>query len=429
MARLLPYALLAPLALLAPACGPDEGVPADGGFFGPVVPAIYVLDFGEVPVGKEGRVHTIVRATTKAVLVSPPEVTAPFSSDLQVSERVEPGGELRVEFIFRPTSPGDFEQEVRLRASGGSATYRLRGIATPGAEECKEEPRTDLHANVRPQVDVLLVMDDHASMDAFREKVVEQMLALPTWLDEEAVDWRLAVTTSGVGGGCLGGTLVGGKVLSRDSTDTAEALDDMLHTPVCTGSSGRGLEASVAALGAAGDVFARREAGLKLIVASTRDDKSFESVVSYSRSHWLARGDDRQRVSMLAIVGADAGRCLGTEPGTRYAEAVSLLNGARKSLCDEDLGIANFFPPASAFGMPRTYRLERVPKDQDADGKITEADGEIEVRVDGTLVESWPAGGSKAWDYDPVENAVVFTATHVPQPGQNIELRYRTSCD
>ena len=61
-----------------------------------------------------------------------------------------------------------------------------------------------------------------------------------------------------------------------------------------------------------------------------------------------------------------------------------------------------------SLGIPDPLRRARVPKDLDADGTITEADGEIEVRVDGTLVESWPAGNPRAWVYDAVENAVVF---------------------
>ena len=111
-----------------------------------------------------------------------------------------------------------------LRTNGTAATYRLSGAGVPGVEICEPKDRTDLFANVHPRVDVLVVIDDHASMDAFREKLVTQMRALPGWLDDNAIDWRLGVTTSGVGGGCLGGQLLGDKVSQTEARAAASTL-------------------------------------------------------------------------------------------------------------------------------------------------------------------------------------------------------------
>ena len=412
---------LAPLAFLAPACGPDDGVPRDEGSGSPIE-AIYVLDFGEVAAGRHAERSAVVRAGKNPVLLTPPEVRAPFSSDLTEVERVEARGEREVVFSFQPTEAGTFEQEVVLRASGANATYRLSGRALPPEPACEPGDRTERFGTVRPRIDVLLVVDDHRSMDAVRGKLLDEARALPGLLDSMGADWRLAATTSGTGA-CGGGELLGDfRVLSPLSVGASANLAGALGTAVCNG-SGHGLEAAVAGVADAGSSFERPEAALALVVISTRDDKSPEAVDVYAQA--LQRGHASAR--MLAVVGEDGGRCAVAEPGTRYAAAVSALGGFRRSLCADDWGIASFFTDAPTFGMPTTYPLDGRPEDTDGNGHVS--DGEIEVWIDGERVPARNEAASIVWRYERGNDAVVFTPGFVPARGQTLEIRYRNACD
>lgn len=411
---------LATLALLAAGCGQDTQVPAGPGFLPPPIEAIYVLDFGEVAVGEQATTTTVVRAGDDPVLLSPPDVKPPFSANVGEVVRIEPRAEKEVVFTFAPTDPGTYEQEIVLRTNGAAGTYRLSGRAVPPPPACEPGERTDVYEDVRPRIDVLLVVEDHASMDAFRDRLVDEGTGLPRVLSNAKINWQLGVTSTGVGA-CGGGALRGDRaILSWLTADAGARLEQVLAARACNGSA-QGLEATLAAVDAAGDAFRREEAALALVVISTRDDKSPERVASYTDALVA-----EQPVRMLAVVGEDGGRCTGTEPGTRYAEAVSRIGGFRRSICGDDWGLASFFADEKRFGMPTRYPLESRPADENGDGAITDAAGEIEVRVDGELV---PSGGAVAWRYDAARNVVIFAKDAVPGSDQRVEIGYRGGCD
>ncbi len=421
--------LLACSALLLAGCQPADDVPADGGFYGPPIQATYIIEFGEVAVGEEAIRQAAIRAGKQAVLLSPPEVEPPFFSDVEQVVRIEPREELQVHFAFRPTALGRFEQEIELRTNGASQAYRLQGVAVAQEPVCEPAPRTDHFPDVRPRVDVLLLVDDHASMEPFREQLVAEARALPPWLDEAGIDWQLAVTTSSSDAGCAGGSLLGDPPILAGGADASDRLEAVVGAPGCDG-NGNGLASAAAAVAAAGDAFRRPEAGLALLVVASRDDNSPGDVVSYARSLEAGRQvGTTSLVRALAVVGGEGGHCEGTEPGSRYGEAVSFLGGSRRSLCDEAWGLADFFAPGATFGMPLTYPLERLPIDLDEDGVLDDADGEIEVRIDGAVVASRNEEAWRVWDYDADRNAVVFYPHFVPAPGQGIEIAYEAHCD
>ena len=234
---------------------------------------------------------------------------------------------------------------------------------------------------------------------------------MPAWLDAARFDWRLAITSSSLDGGCPGGTLLGSEPILDASTPAVEdSLELALRSATCAG-SGEGLEAAVQAVQAAGPAFARPEAGLALIVVSTRDDRSPEEVESYTDRLALSRGAlPNTLVRALAVVGEPGGWCDLAEPGTRYGAAIARLSGNRRSLCAADWNFPAFFPKDSTFGMKRSWPLARRP---------IEGPG-IEVRLDGEIIPP-RSEGARAWNYDDGSNAVVFRAG-LPLPGQTIEI-------
>src|SRR5690606_34211663 len=127
--------------------------------------------------------------------------------------------------------------------------YRLVGEALEPPVECVSVPQIDRFEDVRAAEDVLLIVDDHRSMEPLRERVLAEASTLLPVLADSGRDWRLAVTTTGLGGDCAGGTLLGDPPILDASSNAPDAwLAAALDVATCEASSGRGIHAAVEAL-------------------------------------------------------------------------------------------------------------------------------------------------------------------------------------
>src|SRR5262249_56530631 len=98
-------------------------------------------------------------------------------------------------------------------------------------------------------------------------------------------------------------------------------------------------------------------------------------------------------------------------PGPRFSSVAQQTGGYVTSVCSNDYGTALDRVTNQAAGPQREFRLSARPV----------SPSEIAVRVDGQLYEQ------TRWSYDATNNSVIFALDSVPNPGQQIEIRYRSA--
>lgn len=407
-------------------CGQGAEEPPPGGHS--LLP-VYVLQFPPTQIGQTSQAHGVVRASKEALFLSPIEVEPPFSTDLVEVAKVEPRAEHTILFTFAPERVGIFSQEVEIHSTGGTHRYRLEGTALPLEPGCSGPVAyADRFVVPPPLQDVLVVVDDDPAASTWREHLATALADVPAQLSERGFDWRFAVTTTSTDEGCAGGTLLGDPPVIVAGVpgpgDTLQALVEGVDELGCEG-NGAGLEA--AALAAQDEAFRRKGAGLSIVALSLHDDRSPEAVEEVLAP--LRSADSTGDVRMLALVGLPGASCVPDERGERWAQAVGLLGGERKSVCSPDeWEISSFLGDNPRFGVQHRYVLRADVADLDGDGQILPEADELVVEVGGRPRPAIRQDGHVNWSWDEEANAVVFSRGSAPRPGDEVEIRYVTVC-
>ncbi|MFP2906642.1 hypothetical protein ACLESD_16585, partial [Pyxidicoccus sp. 3LFB2] len=301
-----------------------------------------------------------------------------------------------------------------------------------------------------PKVDLLFVIDNSGSMAEEQQSLSENFKALSAQAASWGVDYRIAVTTTGLEGSpdgwtiCPGGVAGGenGRLFPADNsspriitpaTPNAEAVfASNVKVGICHWDE-QGMEAMSRALSAplasseddpstplpqdgnAG--FLREEATLAVIFISDEDDfsggvyPSPRPVSVYEDFLLSLKGGDRSKFSVSAIVGPrDLGTCpTANSSGTRYIELAEATGGVVESICTPDWTSALRKLSKSAFAPNRAFPLTGTPSDA----------SRITVRVDGSPV-------SAGWTFDPPAHAVIFDTSAAPPPASAVEVVYPT---
>jgi len=100
----------------------------------------------------------------------------------------------------------------------------------------------------------------------------------------------------------------------------------------------------------------------------------------------------------------------GAEPGNTYRQVASATGGASGSICNEDLSGTIEAIIAAAIGVAASYELKGYP-----------ISPSIKVAVDGQEVQRSHTDG---WNYNPVENAIVFLGPNRPGAESEIAVSY-----
>jgi hypothetical protein len=288
------------------------------------------------------------------------------------------------------------------------------------------------------KADVLLVVDNTASMVEEQPRLVAGLSGLLGALAQAGMDARVAVTTTGLipaGPGCPGGAEGGeaGRLFPADGSlprwiqvgdPAARAqLERLVQVGRCAQVEA-GMEAARLALsppladspddlrtglpadGNAG--FLRADAALAVIFVSDEDDHSPRPAADYAAFFAGLKGAGQGgRALAHALVPTSSGCSTAGSVGTRWAELVQRSGGQLASSCAQDYAplLASM---AGQVGAPST----RFPLSRPS------APGSLEVRVDGQPVTGW-------W-WDAPTNTVVFNAP--PPPGARVEARYERAC-
>lgn len=254
--------------------------------------------------------------------------------------------------------------------------------------------------------DVLWVVDDSASMREEQETVAAHVDAFTDAILLSGIDFRIGVATTDI---TEGAALVG-DVLTADSP----SLGDALLAQMLVGTTGDREEAPLEAIRqvTAGGALAREEARLYAIVLSDEDDHSPDPVAAYLAALEDREGAGNYRVSAIAggLPEGCASPAAQAEAGARLYEAAQASGGLFGSICATTFDEFLTSMGLHAAGMVDRFELLAIPSIDS-----------IEVRVEGVLVHPRPVDG---WQYDPGDNAVVFTGYAIPRPGETVEVRY-----
>jgi hypothetical protein len=378
----------------------------------------------------------------EAISINRPVFTLASAPALPVT--IPPNGVLPLTVSYQPPQAGDDVAALSVTASTRATPYNV-GL-TAGVRP--DRAIRDAWDQSAPKVDLLLVVENSASMAAKLPVLRSNLEALWNRIAVANADFHIAVTTTGMSpytagstqcpGGAFGGEA--GRFFPVDASrprilaPQTPNLKDVLSANVDVGAchwDERMLEPIVAALtpplidaakapgtpwpadGNAG--FLREDARLGLLViADTDDDAKVANpppVGGYVQQILSVKRGVADLVSFAAL--APMSRCPAAEmfPVPRLQETARALGGQLFDLCDLgnlgptlDRAVDTLLQPLSSFP------LSARPFDPD----------QIAVAVDGV-----PAGG---WVYDPGPNRIVFAPASVPPPGSHIAADYVSAC-
>lgn len=240
-----------------------------------------------------------------------------------------------------------------------------------------------------PQVDVLWVVDDTASMGEEQAALGDAFGSFVDELDLLALAWQVGVVTT-EGSGDMAGVLQGNPwIIHPDLEDPAGAFE----LAIDVGTAGAGPEAALGAAWlalseplVAGDNrgFRRPGAALHVVVVSDADDASQGVLGDDPATTFLAFLDQQAEATgagavLSAVVGTSADACDSAVPAETTIAVALASGGTVQSICAADLA-----PVAAAIGQagitwPTTFPLQATPV---ADSAVVRVDG---VRQD----EGW----------------------------------------
>jgi hypothetical protein len=111
----------------------------------------------------------------------------------------------------------------------------------------------------------------------------------------------------------------------------------------------------------------------------------------------------------------------GAPDNGRHAYMVSQTNGVQEEICTPDWSTALARIGRRAFGYRTSFPLTSRP----------DLTTEIIVAIDGVPLPQTdpdPNLNSLIWEYDPVNNAIVFQPLYVPEAGKTLTVTYVTAC-
>ncbi len=297
---------------------------------------------------------------------------------------------------------------VPLRARGDASGIQNDVVAMPSM----------------PMADVLLALDDSSCSEDEQQALGNNFQAFTGYANAVQVDYRIAVTTTDNWvGGPAGRFVFGPGHPEKILTMVTPQLVDRFKAKVAVGGNGSGTEMTFAPSLQAltpplinGDNagFLRRDASLAVVAMSDEGEQSPHSVTYYLESFWNIKGHHRKHLFSFSVIGPLSSACAGDLNG-RYAQIAELSNGVGEALCDPAWTSMVQRVGDRAFAMGRTFHLTSIPDP---------SSGAPAVRINGLVVPSSTGG----WSWDPVENAVTFAQSYMPDPGQTVTFTYPVTC-
>ncbi len=264
---------------------------------------------------------------------------------------------------------------------------------------------------VETSSDILVVIDDSASMVEEQERMASNFTAFTEVVAGAYADFQLGVVTTDVEVEDAG--VFRGGVLTPDTED----LESAFLEAVLVGTGGSRYEqgyaaAELALVGGLNPGFLRTDARLHVIFMSDEDDQSSGRVPAYLDT--MRTAAEKGGLSVHAIVGDEPAGCASgigaASPGTRYLTAAVQTGGYTDSICADDYSEILQRVGLDVAGMQDTYALNQVPEP-----------GTIRVWVDGVEIDEREVDG---WGHHPGDNVIIFTGFAVPRAGMEVVAEY-----
>ncbi len=318
------------------------------------------------------------------------------------------GQQASVTVAFEGADPGDYDGQINVYADDVLSVHRADqhvhvGAVGPRSERFVQGPFDG--------VDVVLTLDETASMGGTRGALAAQFPAFVDAMAASGVDWRMAVVTGDDGCANEG-------VLSPERAGLYSAFAGAARVSAGNTNYGYGDYGAEGWLAEAGLTLARNALDQARPGACNQDllgGDALTAVITVSDERdqsalpWDVLVDQIQQRRPASVMHAIAGDvpdgCAHASAGRGYAEATSATSGLFLSVCDYDRAFA-------------WRTLADVLVAQVSDPQLSfplaagaPSDGSLVVTVDGVVVESWA--------YDWTRNAVVFD---VPPPPHAVVL-------
>ena len=423
------------------------------------------LDFGTVKPGcatsdREIRIFN----TCSQPLVPPDLVVGEGASDEFFVRAAPPNG-----FTIAPGLSTTFTVAYRPEDEGidlGSLLAFFPGetephLVTLRGRAALDAIQTDTFEQNAGPVDVLWVVQN-GHFAAGQANIAANAAAFLSFAQEQAIDFQIGVTTSGLNSPCGNpggaGGAEDGRLFPVDNSrprilkPTTPNLDAVWAANFMVGTchyDERFMEAAYRALtppvidhcddprhpepddGNCG--FLRKDAHLSIIAVGDDYDGSSQTGLFYSNAFRSLKGfTNGPGFSFHAITGDRGTGCTGNGSavaGDRLIDlAESTEGGSFHSICTSDWpGLLRDVSKA-AFGYRSCFALKGRPEDSNGNGTVSDLEGELQVRVDGMVSPSRGPQGQVRWTLDAAEQAVCFEAGFLPEPGSQVEISYRVAC-
>jgi hypothetical protein len=200
------------------------------------------------------------------------------------------------------------------------------------------------------KVDILFLSDDSSSMLSYRQQMGAQAQAMIASLNQLGMDYHIAVTTTSVGAGYLGGTFIGNTYLTNNTPNLVSTLSSYLAFTNVGSDLEQGLYSvqlalSPANLNVSGNGFLRSDALLAVIVVSDDNDYSSGTVTSYasflnSIKPPFPSGISSWVVNYVGSLSLSSTCSNFVNVGTRYIQMANTNSGVNVSICNTNWAVA-----------------------------------------------------------------------------------------
>jgi hypothetical protein len=426
------------------------------------------LDFGTVKPGcaTRDREFQIINTCSSPLILGTIEMNEGVSDEFfirstpPVGFAIQPGLSATFTMAYRPEDEGTDTGSVFVNVQNTLEPY----MATLRGHAALDATQTDsFEQNERPKVDLLWVIDNSGSMSEEQTAIANNLKPFLSFAQAQQIDYQIGVTTTGLtpASGCPGGANGGedGRLFPVDNsrpriiTPNTPNMEAVWQANVAVGDchgTEEGFEAAYRALhdpvidncddprhpepndGNCG--FLRTEAHLSIIEVTDEADQSAGTVNFYYNAFLALKGFRNTHLFNYHAITGEKGT--GCHSGTGDAEAGDKLigmvektkGGVFQSICAPDWAVSLRAMSAAAFGFQTCFFLGNQPEDTNANGLISDTEGEIEVRMNGHVVASRAPQGQQIWQYSKDQIAVCFNPLSVPEPGTQIDVAYRVAC-
>ena len=254
------------------------------------------------------------------------------------------------------------------------------------------------------KADILFVIDNSGSMSSVQSTLATNASVFITTLYASGADFNIAIITTD-------DSRFVGPIMNNYTPNLITEFENQVAVGVSGSPTEKGLLMAYQATNPGGDAepggaFMRTDSVLSIIFVSDEDDRSTSSVSSHFVPHFLSLKSSPDKIRLHSVADDPYGSDTCGDEAYRYEEATSLTSGIFTSICTTDWATDLESIADGSLVSNLDFVLSEIP-----------IEDSIEVVVNGTPVFT-------GWTYDSIQNAVVFTSTDAPVPGETVDITY-----